>query len=133
MNTAAAATSSEAAAAAAAAVVVVACSAGFAPKEMRREVDKCRPHSCFATEAQALLERNASGNTYLCFLLMKEPDEQSLLASQGCCIATEHLICSQGTLSPLASPFVSFSSLASTTQISLFFWLMCLFPSVSYS
>ena len=119
MNT--AATSSAAAA--------VACSAGFAPKEMRREVDKCRPHSCFATEAQALLERNASGNTYLCFLLMKEPDEQSLLASQGCCIATEHLICSQGTLSPLASPFVSFS----TTQISLFFWLMFFFPSVSYS
>ena len=35
MNT--AATSSAAAA--------VACSAGFAPKEMRREVDKCRPHS----------------------------------------------------------------------------------------
>ena len=47
MNT--AATSSAAAAA-------VACSAGFAPKEMRREVDKCRPHSCFTMEAQALLE-----------------------------------------------------------------------------
>lgn len=68
MNT--AATSSAAAA--------VACSAGFAPKEMRREVDKCRPHSCCYAQAQALLERNASGNTYLCFLLMKEPDEQSL-------------------------------------------------------
>ena len=47
MNT--AATSSAAAA--------VACSAGFAPKEMRREVDKCRPHSCCYAQGSSSIRK----------------------------------------------------------------------------